>query len=78
MPTVLREQGFRFFFFSNEGSEPPHVHVQKGDAVAKVWLNPIGIAHAQGLNPVELRSIRRLVFANRAMFLQRWNEHFAR
>src|SRR5262249_55675133 len=40
MPTVLIIQGFRFFFFSNEGSEPPHIHVEKGDGYAKFWLNP--------------------------------------
>ena len=27
MPSVLRVSGFRFFFFSNEGNEPPHIHV---------------------------------------------------
>ncbi len=35
MPTVLRTLGFRFFFFSGEGSEPPHIHVEHGDKVAK-------------------------------------------
>lgn len=29
MPTILRKLGFRFFFYSNEGNEPPHVHVEK-------------------------------------------------
>ena len=28
----------RFFFYSNEGSEPPHVHVESGDGTAKLWL----------------------------------------
>ncbi|WP_422447088.1 DUF4160 domain-containing protein [Thermoanaerobacterium sp. DL9XJH110] len=27
MPTVLKEGKYRFFFFSNEGTEPPHIHV---------------------------------------------------
>jgi hypothetical protein len=31
VPTVLRERGFRFFFWSNESNEPPHIHVQSGD-----------------------------------------------
>ena len=26
-PEIHREHGMRFFFFSNEGDEPPHVHV---------------------------------------------------
>ncbi|MCK4624971.1 MAG: DUF4160 domain-containing protein [Phycisphaerae bacterium] len=29
MPTVLRKSGYRFFFFSLEGFEPPHIHVEK-------------------------------------------------
>lgn len=29
MPTILRLLGFRFFFYSNEGTEPAHVHVEK-------------------------------------------------
>jgi len=38
VPTLLLVDGFRFYFFSNEGSEPPHVHVSKGDAIGKLWL----------------------------------------
>ncbi len=40
MPTVLRLQGFRFFFYSNENDEPMHVHVEKAEAVGKIWLEP--------------------------------------
>ncbi|MBW6456390.1 MAG: DUF4160 domain-containing protein [Trueperaceae bacterium] len=28
-PTVLRDGPYRFFFFSNERGEPPHIHVQR-------------------------------------------------
>jgi len=28
-PTVKRIGPYRFFFFGNEGSEPPHVHVRR-------------------------------------------------
>jgi hypothetical protein len=31
MPTLLRVEGFRFFFYSGERQEPPHDHVEKGD-----------------------------------------------
>ena len=40
MPTILRKNGFRFFFYSNENDEPVHVHVEKGDAEGKIWLEP--------------------------------------
>ncbi len=41
MPTVLRLLGFRFFFYSEEGNEPPHIHVEKGSARGKYWTDPV-------------------------------------
>ena len=42
MPTVLREDGYRLLFYSNEGDprEPVHIHVMKDGAEAKLWLGP--------------------------------------
>ena len=37
MPTVLNIKGYRFFFFSLEGNEPPHIHIEHGDKVGKKW-----------------------------------------
>ncbi len=38
-PTVFKEAGFRFFFFSRE--EPRmHVHIVSEDGEAKFWLEP--------------------------------------
>jgi len=41
MPTVLRIGSYRFHFYGNDRREPPHVHVERGDATAKFWLNPV-------------------------------------
>lgn len=41
MPTVYRVDGFRFFFFSNENEEPPHVHVEKPKAMPSFGCNPM-------------------------------------
>ena len=60
MPTLLRIEGFRFYFFSDERQEPPHVHVRKGDSVAKLWLRPVAIAFSRGFSRAELRRIRGL------------------
>lgn len=49
MPTVLRSGGYRLYFFSHEPNEPPHVHVDRGGATAKVWLEPIRLARNIGL-----------------------------
>jgi hypothetical protein len=78
MPTLLVVEGFRFHFFSNERQEPPHVHVAKGDAIAKLWLLPLELVFSEGFNPAELRRIRELTFEHQADFQAKWNEHFSR
>ena len=79
MPVVFRHKGFRFFFHSNEGNplEPLHIHVRKGEHVAKIWLEPIpGIAHSYGLNSAELRELLTVAIENRDRIRRYWNEHF--
>jgi hypothetical protein len=49
MPTLLNVEGFRFYFFSLEGREPPHVHVRKGSGKAKFWLAPVQLVYSRGL-----------------------------
>lgn len=44
MPTLLRWKGYRFFFYSADGWEPPHVHVVKDGREAKIWLRDLNIA----------------------------------
>jgi Domain of unknown function (DUF4160) len=51
MPVLFRYRGFRFFFYSNEGTprEPVHVHVGKDAMEAKFWLRPeVGLAYNDG------------------------------
>jgi hypothetical protein len=62
MPTVLRIGRFRFFFSSNEGQEPPHIHVQASSDEAKFWLDPIGLASNYGFRGRDLTEIERLVW----------------
>ena len=38
-PTVYREDGYRFFFFSREENRM-HIHVVSNDGEAKFWLEP--------------------------------------
>lgn len=76
MPEVLRERGYRFFFYSKENEEPPHIHVEKADAYAKVWLQPIVLANQKGFNTKELNWITSLVEKRASAFMERWNEHF--
>jgi hypothetical protein len=76
MPTVLRIGSYRFFFFSNEGNEPPHIHVQKEKALAKFWLLPVEFASSTGFNSNILRQLHKLVLKNQKTFLEAWNEYF--
>jgi len=76
MPTLLRVEGFRFFFFSNEGQEPPHVHVGRGDGVAKLWFAPVRLVYAHGLTPAELRRARELTVEHEGTFVERWHDYF--
>jgi len=76
MPTIWRSGGFRFFFFSNEGNEPPHVHVEAGDHYAKFWLSPVVLVRSVGFNSGELNHLRRMVEENREFFKGKWDEYF--
>jgi hypothetical protein len=78
MPTVSRTAGFRFFFYSLEGSEPPHVHVEHGDNTAKFWLDPVSLAESRGFRSHQLNKVRLLVIENRAVLLEAWNAYFSR
>lgn len=76
MPTVLRIKGYRFFFFSLEGNEPAHIHIEENDNVAKFWLGPVNLASSSGFRSHNLTEIRKLVVQNKELFLEKWNEHF--
>jgi hypothetical protein len=75
-PTVLRVERYRFFFFSNEGHEPAHVHVQDGEKLAKFWLAPVVLAASTGFAPRELTRIQALVIEHRSVLLEAWHEFF--
>jgi hypothetical protein len=77
MPTVVRLDGFRFFFYSNESNEPPHIHVERGDSSAKFWLTPPTLARSVGFRRAELSELQRLVREHQALFQERWYEYFS-
>ncbi|MBN1287996.1 MAG: DUF4160 domain-containing protein [Anaerolineae bacterium] len=77
MPTILRVGGHRFFFWSHEGNEPPHIHVETAENYAKFWLNPVSLAQSSGYNARELRQLHDLVIEHRELFEEAWYEHFS-
>ena len=76
MPTVLRTQGFRLYFWSREPNEPPHVHVDRAGASAKVWLQPVALASNAGYPARELSGILALVRERQPELLEAWHEFF--
>ena len=76
MPTVYRERGFRFFFWSNERNEPPHIHVESGDGYAKFWLSPVSVAESGGYDGGKLRQLLEIVRERRERMERAWYDHF--
>ena len=77
MPKAFEDGPYRFFFWSRENNEPPHVHVQRERLEAKFWIDPVvELAQNWGFARQELNRIRELVIVNRELLLEKWHEHF--
>ena len=79
MPTVFNENGYRFFFFSNEGNplEPCHIHVRKHGALAKFWVeDKCNIAENFGFTAKELNDISEIINNNIPKIKEAWNGFF--
>jgi hypothetical protein len=76
VPTVVRLGPYRFLFYAGDRDEPPHVHVERDDNLAKFWLDPVRLQRSGGFRRVEIQRIQRLVERNRERFLRSWNEYF--
>jgi len=78
MPTVLRIGSFRFHFYSDEGHEPPHIHVATPDGECKFWLEPVRLARNKGVAPHVVRQIEKLVFDNLDFLREKYHEYHHR
>ncbi|MGN6183312.1 MAG: DUF4160 domain-containing protein [Thermoanaerobaculia bacterium] len=76
MPTVLRHGPYRVYFYSHEPGEPPHVHVDREDASAKFWLNPVVLASNIGFSARELRVLEELIASHQTKLIRAWHEYF--
>jgi len=79
MPVVFRVDGYRFFFYSNEGDprEPVHIHVMKAGAEAKFWVEPDILLHSSnGFDAKTLRKLTDLVEQNQELIKDTWHEYF--
>ncbi|MGQ0809623.1 MAG: DUF4160 domain-containing protein [Nitrospiraceae bacterium] len=77
MQTVLRVGPDRFFFYAGDRDEPPHVHVERENQVAKFWLDPIRPQESGGFSRPEMSRIQKLVSAHQdSLVEQRGRESF--
>ena len=74
MPVILRIKGYRFWFYSADLREPPHVHVGKAGNEAKYWLVPVKLARARGFRPPELSEIESILNAHQNDLLEAWQD----
>jgi hypothetical protein len=77
MPTVLRINAYRFYFYSHEPNEPAHIHIDRDDSTAKFWLEPVALAKNIGFSAKELRKLESLVEENKVMLAEAWYEYFS-
>ena len=73
---IRREGPYRFFFYASDRGEPPHIHVERDDRIAKFWLDPVRLQQTGSLRRHEIRRIERIVEENQISFLEAWNERF--
>lgn len=77
MPTILRLGPYRFYFYSHEPNEPPHVHVDRDNLSAKFWLGPVQLARNIGFSPKDLRKLEQMIVDHHEELQEKWNGYFS-
>ena len=82
--TLLDFMGYCFFFYSNEGDEPVHVHVAKGSPSennAKFWIrgDEVILEHNKAQIPQsDLNKIKKYISLNKKEVVFSWFRHFGK
>ncbi len=76
MPTVLRHGPYRFFFYAGDRDEPPHVHVEREDRIAKFWLQPVRLERSGGLKRPEIAEVLQVLAQHQVQLLEAWHGYF--
>jgi hypothetical protein len=80
MPTIIIINGWRLFFYSNEGTEPIHVHAEKADMECKFWIHvdevEITEAFSSNLNPSSKREIKKIIYSHFDKIVDTWMKYF--
>jgi len=76
MPSVLRVGRYRFFFYAGDFDEPPHIHVECENKIAKFWLDPIRLHKSGGFNRIEINRIYKIIQGHQEKLMEEWDEYF--
>ena len=76
MPTVLRLGPYRFFFYAGDWNEPPHIHIERDEDMAKFWLMPVRLQSSGGFSRPEIAKLTALVTEHQNELLEAWNAYF--
>jgi len=76
MPAVLRIGAYRFYFYSHEPNEPPHIHIDRDNLSAKFWLLSVSLAQNIGFSAKGLRKLQSMVTEHQTQLLESWYEYF--
>jgi hypothetical protein len=74
LPTLLNQNGFKFFFYANE-HEPKHIHVMKNEGFAKIELANLNVVQNY-LKAKDLKEALEIIEENKSEFERRWDEWF--
>ena len=76
MPTLLNEDGFKFFFYANE-HDPMHIHVMSSDGFAKIELGTLRVVKGN-MPPGVLKRAVKIAAEHNLEFERKWDEFFNR
>lgn len=78
MPTVLFIDGWRFFFYANEGNEPIHIHAQKAGKECKYWLDvkefDVIEAFSHRMRQKDKRMVKKIIFEYFELIEKAWDD----
>lgn len=75
MPTLLKKDGFRIFFYANDHFSR-HVHCIGHGGEVKIILNSLELVHNFAMKPKDLKRALKIVEVNRLSFMNQWDEFF--
>jgi hypothetical protein len=78
MPTVLRVGPYRFFFYAGDRDEPLHIHVERDDKIAKMWLGPVRLHSSGGFSRAEIGQILKIINQHHRQLVEAWHEYFGK